>query len=232
LSLMVDSIKHGSEEDAKAADDILQLLTPVAKAFCTETAFEVTSLGVQVFGGHGYIREHGMEQIMRDARIAMVYEGTTGIQSLDMLGRKVMGSGGKLLRNFTKVIHKFCEVHKDNDSMAIFVESLVELNKEWGDITMKIGEKAMENAEEVGAASVDYTMYSGYVAVAYMWARIAVIAMQKLEAGEGNAEFYQAKLTTAKFYFQRVLPRTKAHAAAAIAGAETTMALTEEQFAF
>ncbi len=231
LSQQVDLTKYGSEEEAKAAEDLLGLLTPVAKAFCTETAIEVTNIGIQVFGGHGYIHEHGMEQVARDCRISAIWEGTTGIQALDLIGRKVMGSGGALLRNFTKIVHKFCEANKDDADMAQFCGPLAELNKQWGELTMKIGERAMENAEEVGAASVDYTMYSGYIALAYMWAQMAKVAQQKMAAGDSSS-FYKAKLVTAQFYFSRLLPRTKAHFDAALAGAGSVMALTEEEFLF
>lgn len=227
LSRLNDLNLYGSEEDAAEADELMALLTPIAKAFCTETGFEVTSLGVQVLGGHGYIREHGMEQFMRDMRIGMIYEGTTGIQALDLLGRKVMGSGGKLLRNFTKRVHKFCEANKDNGVLAELVPALAEANATWGDITMKVGEKAMEDPNEIGAASVDYTMFSGYVSLAYMWAQMAEVAQRKLAEGTTDSAFYEAKLATARFYFQRILPRTKAHAEAAVAGAGSVMDLDE-----
>lgn len=229
LARLNDLSQHGNDAQATAADDLMALLTPVAKAFCTETGFEVTSLGVQVLGGHGYISEHGMEQLMRDMRIAMIYEGTTGIQSLDLLGRKVMGSGGKLLRNFTKMIHKFCETHEQNASLGEMLSSLAEVNAQWGEITMKIGEKAMESPDEIGAASVDYTMFSGYVALGYMWAQMAELAQRKITEG-AEPDFYKAKLATAKFYFQRVLPRAEAHARAAVAGADTVMELDDTLF--
>ncbi len=232
LSFLNDNVRYTQGEEVKQSDDLMGLLTPIAKAFCTESAFEVANLGLQVFGGHGYIAEHGMEQIVRDTRIAMVYEGTTGIQSLDLLGRKVMGSDGKLLANFTKLIHKFCQAQETNEAMTEFTTPLKELIKEWGEMTMKIGERAMTNPEEVGAASVDYTMYAGYVTLAYMWAQMALVAQQKLAAGTTENEFYQSKIVTAQFYFQRILPRTKAHAAAALAGAEVVMALDENSFIF
>ncbi|HQQ62196.1 MAG TPA: acyl-CoA dehydrogenase C-terminal domain-containing protein [Pseudomonadales bacterium] len=219
-------------EEKKSAEDLLGLLTPIAKAFCTETGVEVCNIGIQVFGGHGYIHEHGMEQIARDVRISTIYEGTTGIQALDLIGRKVMGSGGELLRNFTKVIHKFCEAHKDAADMAPFCAQLSDVNKQWGELTMAIGERAMKDAEEVGAASVDYTMYSGYIALAYMWAQMAQVAQAKIAAGADSDGFYAAKLATARFYFARILPRTGFHYAAALAGAETVMAIAEEKFAF
>jgi len=232
LAQLVDKTRFGSEEDAKQAEELLSLLTPVAKAFCTETGLEVASLGVQVLGGHGYISDNGMEQILRDTRIATIYEGTTGIQSLDLLGRKVMGSGGELLRKFTKQIHKFCEAANAQADMAEFIEPLQTLNKQWGQITMQIGEKAMNDPEEIGAAAVDYTLFAGYVALAYMWAQMAQVAQQKVAAAEGDVRFYQAKLATARFYFQRLLPRAQAHAAAAVTAAETVMALETDAFAF
>ena len=231
LALIVDKTKYGDEEEAKSAEDLLSLLTPIAKAFCTETGFEVTNLGLQVFGGHGYIRENGMEQLVRDARIAMLYEGTTGIQSLDLLGRKVMGSGGKLLANFTKLVHQFCVANADNEAMVEFTAPLAALNKQWGELTTEIGTSAMINAEEIGAASVDYAMFSGYVTLAYLWAKMALIAQHKM-ATQDDVEFYKSKLITAHFYFDRILPRTVGHAKAALAGAGTVMALSEDEFAF
>lgn len=229
---LVDRTHLGTEAQRKEADSILDLLTPIAKAFCTETAIEVCNLGVQVFGGHGYIHEHGMEQIVRDVRIATIYEGTTGIQALDLIGRKVMGSGGELLRNVTKIIHKFCEAHANSAGMENFCTTLAGVNKQWGDMTVKIGERAMQDAEEVGAASVDYTLFSGYVVLGYMWAQMAKVALEKINAGEDNDSFYASKLATAQFYFARILPRTGVHYAAALAGASSVMALKEDQFAF
>ncbi|MCC7516266.1 MAG: acyl-CoA dehydrogenase C-terminal domain-containing protein [Pseudomonadales bacterium] len=221
-----------NEEQCKEADDLLGLLTPIAKAFCTESAIEVCNLGVQVFGGHGYIHEHGMEQIVRDVRISTIYEGTTGIQALDLIGRKVMGSGGALLRNVTKLIHKFCEANKADNDLAPLCNALADVNKQWGDVTMKIGERAMQNAEEVGAASVDYTMFSGYAVLGFMWIQMAKVALEKIRSGADNDGFYVTKLATAQFYFARILPRTAMHAAAALAGADTVMAISEDKFAF
>jgi len=230
LAQLVDHTRFGSPEQAQTADDLLSLLTPIAKAFCTESAIEVTNLGIQVYGGHGYIHDNGMEQIVRDARIATIYEGTTGIQALDLVGRKVMGSGGKLLSNFTKLIHKFCEANATDTALQEFCEPLAAINKEWGELTLKIGERAMQNVDEIGACSVDYTMYSGYISLAYLWAQMAKIAMHKSTGAE--AAFYQAKIATARFYFKRILPRTKAHFDAALAGCDTVMALTADEFAF
>ncbi|UZK02882.1 acyl-CoA dehydrogenase C-terminal domain-containing protein [Venatoribacter cucullus] len=228
-----DIVKKSEDEEArKAADEMLGFLTPIAKAFLTEVGYEATNLGVQVFGGHGFIAEWGMEQLVRDTKIACIYEGTTGIQALDLLGRKVLMTQGASLRNFTKLVHKFCQAEEANAELAHLVKPLAELNKEWGDLTMKIGMAAMKNREEVGSASVDYLMYSGYVTLAYLWAKMAKVAQEALANGTSEEDYYKAKLATAKFYFARVLPRTKAHAASMLAGADTVMDLEEAHFAF
>jgi len=221
-----------SEEDKKEADELLGFLTPIAKAFLTEVGFESTSHGMQVYGGHGFISEWGMEQLMRDVRISMMYEGTTGIQALDLLGRKVLMTQGEALKRFTKIVHKFCKENEGNEELAKFIAPLVEHNKEWGDLTMKIGMAAMKNRDEVGASSVDYLMYSGYVTLAYLWAEMAKVAQEKLAAGTEEEAFYTAKLQTAKFYFDRILPRTRAHAATMLSGADNLMDMEEENFAF
>ena len=228
----VDRTQSGSEEDKQEANDLLAFLTPIAKAFLTETGFESANLGMQCFGGHGYIAEWGVEQNVRDARISMIYEGTTGIQALDLLGRKVLMSQGELLRKFTKVVHKFCQAEIDNEVLAPFVAKLQEINKQWGDLTMQVGVKAMENPEEVGAASVDYLMYSGYAVQAYLWALAAKVANDKLAAGAGEEDFYKAKIATARFYFDRILPRTATHASSMLSGADNLMALDAEHFSF
>ncbi len=226
-------IAHSDQGDkSKASDDLLSFLTPIAKAFLTETGVEAANYGVQIFGGHGYIKEWGMEQIVRDGRIATIYEGTTGIQSIDLLGRKVLGSGGELLKNYTKIVHLFCKEHADNEAMQEFIEPLNAMNQEIGELTMQIGAAAMENPEEAGAASVDYLMYSGYFVLAHMWAWIAFTAIQALESDAAEADFYNAKLATARFYYQRLLPRTLAHKAAMLSGASNLMTLPEEHFEF
>ncbi len=227
-----DIVKHGSVEAQTEADNLLGFLTPIAKAFLTETAQESTSLGVQVYGGHGFIKEWGMEQIQRDARIATIYEGTTGIQALDLLGRKVLMSQGERLKDFTKIVHKFCKANADNSDLQEFIEPLNTLNKQWGEITTRIGMSAMQNREEVGAASVDYLMYSGYVVFAYLWARMALIAKQNLEKGTDESAYYEAKVMTAQYYFKRILPRTLAHKAAIEGGAEVLLNMPESSFAF
>ncbi|NIC07884.1 acyl-CoA dehydrogenase C-terminal domain-containing protein [Billgrantia bachuensis] len=228
---MLDIVEHGQDaSEREHAETLLSLLTPIVKAFLTEVGFEATNEGVQVFGGHGFIQEWGMEQLVRDARITRLYEGTTGIQALDLLGRKVLMSQGESLKVFTKEIHKFCKAEEANGELAEFVGPLAKLNAEWGELTMGIGMKAMNDREEVGAASVDYLMYSGYVTLAYLFARAAKQAREALSAGSDEAAFYEAKIHTARFYFQRLLPRTLAHARLIQAGAEPLMALSPEDF--
>ncbi|MDI4637878.1 MULTISPECIES: acyl-CoA dehydrogenase C-terminal domain-containing protein [Halomonadaceae] len=226
---LVDLVEHGQDPaERERAETLLGLLTPIVKAFLTEVGFEATNEGVQVFGGHGFIQEWGMEQLVRDARITRLYEGTTGIQALDLLGRKVLMSQGETLKVFTKEIHQFCKAEADNPALQEFVAPLAGLNAEWGELTMGVGMKAMNDREEVGAASVDYLMYSGYVTLAYLFARAAKQSQQSL-GGEEDA-FYQAKLDTARFFYQRLLPRTRAHAEMIKAGGASLMAISAEDF--
>ncbi|WP_369602688.1 acyl-CoA dehydrogenase C-terminal domain-containing protein [Hahella sp. SMD15-11] len=229
--LQGDIVHQSDDQEAvKEAEEIMSFMTPILKAFLTEVGYEAANLGMQVYGGHGFITEWGMEQIVRDTRISLMYEGTTGIQALDLLGRKVLMTQGESLKRFTKQVHLFCKEHADNEQMKEFVEPLAKLNKEWGELTMKIGMAAMKNRDEVGAASVDYLMYSGYVTMAYFWARMALVAQQKLAEGTTEEGFYTAKVQTARFYFKRLLPRTRAHAEAMLAGAGTLMDMAEDNF--
>ncbi|GHC31818.1 acyl-CoA dehydrogenase C-terminal domain-containing protein [Aidingimonas halophila] len=226
---LVDVVEQGQDAaERERAESLLGLLTPIVKAFLTEVGFEATNEGVQIFGGHGYIQEWGMEQRVRDARITRLYEGTTGIQALDLLGRKVLMDQGETLKRFTKEIHKFCQAESENPTLKEFIEPLSKLNTEWGELTMGIGMKAMNDRDEVGAASVDYLMYSGYVALAYLWARAARQADDAL-GGDEDA-FYRAKLDTARFYYQRLLPRTRAHAQAMQVGMESLTAMEPDAF--
>ncbi len=232
LTAKYADIMHYAKEQSEReqADAMLGFLTPIVKAFITETGFEAANHGLQCLGGHGFISEWGMEQNVRDARIAMLYEGTTGIQALDLLGRKVLMTQGESLKAFTKVIHKFCKAHADNDALANYIPRLTALNKEWGELTMGIGMKAMKDKEEVGAASVDYLMYSGYVILAYLWADMARIAKEKLAEGTSEQGFYTSKVQTADFYFNKILPRTHMHKSCMEAGAESVMSMDAANF--
>jgi alkylation response protein AidB-like acyl-CoA dehydrogenase len=234
LAMDVDITQSdASDQDKGLADMRLALLTPIAKAFLTETGFESANLGLQIFGGHGFIKEWGMEQNVRDCRISMLYEGTTGIQALDLLGRKVVGSQGSLLRPFLEQIMSFCEQHEDNRDMANTVATLRQHANEWEQLTSRLGMRAMADADEIGAASVDYLMYSGYVVLAYLWARSQAVALQKLAADDcAEPDFYRAKLSTADFYYKRLLPRTRTLLETMEAGADSLMALDAEHFSF
>lgn len=219
-------------EQQKLSDELLAFLTPIAKAFLTESGNESAKHGVQVFGGHGFIVEHGMEQIVRDARISTLYEGTTEIQALDLLARKVLKSGGMLLQNMIQLIEVFVEQHSGRTALIPYTEKLTELTKQWHGITQEISEKAKQNPEEIGAASVDYLYFSSYVVFAYLWARMAQVADEKLQAGTSDEQFYRAKLTTAKFFYQKLLIRTQTHLAAIRSGAESVMELEQNHFCF
>ncbi len=215
-------------EDAAArknADDLLGFLTPIVKAILTEQAVENTYHAVQIFGGHGYIKEWGMEQFARDARITTIYEGTTQIQALDLLGRKIMQAQAAGLRLFLTEIGEFCARQQGNADLAEFVAPLAKLAGEWQSLTQEVGMAATKNADEVGAAAVDYLFYSGYVSQAYFWVReLAALGPQH------GAEFAAAKRETARFFFARILPRTLSHAAAIRAGAGSLMAMDDVRF--
>jgi alkylation response protein AidB-like acyl-CoA dehydrogenase len=233
LAQHVDIVESSADqEQQKQSDNLLAFLTPIAKAFLTESGNESAKHGVQVFGGHGFIVEHGMEQIVRDARISTLYEGTTEIQSLDLLARKVLNSEGKLLKNMTDLIDQFILQHQANVALKPYSEKLDELKQQWLSLTTTIAEKAKHNPEEIGAASVDYLYFSSYVVFAYLWARMAQVAHEKLALGTQEEAFYKAKLSTAKFFYQKLLHRTQSHAAAIESGAESVMELDQEAFAF
>ena len=227
-----------TEKEKEAADDLLGLLTPILKAFLTETGYESANLGVQVFGGHGYIKEWGMEQIVRDAKISTLYEGTTGIQALDLLGRKILLGKASSYKVFTMEILKFCKDYgpisgnPHKKEMNGLIWTLFRYVTSWQQYTLRIALKARKNPDEVGAASVDYLMYSGYITMAYFWALMAQKAHEKLAAGEGDADFYKAKIQTAEFYFERLLPRAKGYAETMMSGTKALMQMEDEHFGF
>jgi alkylation response protein AidB-like acyl-CoA dehydrogenase len=223
----VDILERSADpEERKAADEMLGFLTPIVKGLLTEWANECTYHAMQCFGGHGYVREWGMEQLSRDARITTIYEGTTGIQALDLLGRKIMQQQGAGMRRFLAMIQQFCEANASKTELTEFVLPLAEVTKQWGELTMEIGKKASSNADEVGAASYDYLFYSGYVVMAYWWARSVASA----NGSKHSEEFKTMKRETARFYFARVLPRIHGHAAAMRSGSPTTQALNSDLF--
>ena len=223
-----DLAEFGADESIRQdADAMLDFLTPITKAFLTEAGFESVNHALQCFGGHGFITETGVEQLVRDSRITLIYEGSTQIQALDLLGRKVILTQGKALLVFLgsmQATAKACA-----DALPEITEPLRELADEWGELTLTIGASAQEDPDEVGAASVDYLMYSGYASLAYFWARMALVAQAKLSAGDADP-FFEGKVATARFYFARMLPRAESHRRAALAGAESLLALDQAGF--
>ena len=229
LALQLDIEKHHPDESVRQdAGDLVALLTPVAKAFMTDNGLDVCNLGMQIYGGHGYIREWGMEQYVRDVRISQIYEGTNGIQALDLIGRKVLRDGGAKLTKFGELIGAFIAENSADEAMAEFVQPLGKLAQDVQDLTMWVGGKAMEDPNEVGAAATDYLRLVGYLTYAYLWARMAKVALAK----QDQDAFYKAKVHTAKFFFTRLLPETSALKRQIKAGSETLLGLEEEAFAF
>ncbi|GAC34767.1 acyl-CoA dehydrogenase C-terminal domain-containing protein [Paraglaciecola polaris] len=228
---LVDITLYSKDEaDKQLSEAKLAFLTPIVKAFLTETAQESTSYGMQVYGGHGFIKEWGMEQLARDTRICTMYEGTTGIQAIDLLARKVVGSNGKLLDVFTQEVRDYCLSIRDKGQFNAWSNAIEVHLDEWKQLTVDITKRAANNPDELGAASVDYLMYSGYVTVGYFWLKMAVLAQEKLDAGVDNPEFYQAKLHTAKFYFDRLLTRTRSLVSAIETGSDSLMSMPVDQF--
>jgi len=224
---LIDVATHAEDAaERERADTLVSFLTPISKACQTEWGIENTYHALQCFGGHGYIHEHGMEQLARDARITTLYEGTTGIQALDLMGRKTAATQAAGLKLFLADVHAFVQRHKEDASMTEFVDPLQQKAAEWAGLTKNILQRAAANPEEIGAASTDYLFYAGYVVLAYWWARSVAAA----DASSHGEAFKQAKRETARFYFARILPRTLAHAAAIESGADTLMAMDEARF--
>ncbi len=227
-ALQLDRELSSSDADeAKEAGEMLALVTPIVKAFLTDNGWTATSACMQVFGGHGYIKEWGMEQYVRDARINMIYEGTNTIQSLDLLGRKVLADNGAKLKKFGKLVQAFVEEEGTSEAMQEFVNPLADLGEKVVKLTTEIGMKAFGNQDEVGAAAVDYLRVVGHLVFAYFWARMAKVALDKQGSGD---RFYVAKLATARFYFAKLLPETASLIRTARAGLKPLMEMDEALF--
>ncbi len=225
VALQLDIAKFSDDEAARQrAEAQVALLTPVAKAFLTDMGLETTVHGQQVFGGHGFIREWGQEQLVRDCRITQIYEGTNGIQALDLVGRKIVGSGGTMYQAFVDEIRAF--VASAGADLSEFTEPLKAALDNLDELTAWVIDQAKTNPNEIGAASVEYLHVFGYTAYAYMWARMAAVALAK----QGEGEFYQSKLGTARFYFARLLPRIHSLTASVKAGSESLYLLDAAQF--
>ncbi len=227
-ALLIDKeLSTDDEDERKEAADLVALLTPIIKAFFTDNGWIATSHCLQVFGGHGYIREWGMEQLVRDARINMIYEGTNTIQSLDLLGRKVLGDNGAKLKKFGKLVQAFVEEEGTNEDMQEFINPLADLGDKVTKLTTELGMKAFQNPDEVGGAAVDYLRVAGHLVFAYFWARMAKIALEKKDSGD---LFYTAKLHTARFYFAKLLPETAGLIRTARSGVAPLLAMDEALF--
>ncbi len=225
VALQLDIAKFSDDEAARQrAEAQVALLTPVAKAFLTDMGLETTVHGQQVFGGHGFIREWGQEQLVRDCRITQIYEGTNGIQALDLVGRKIVGSGGTMYQAFVDEIRAF--VASAGADLSEFTEPLKAALDNLDELTAWVIDQAKANPNEIGAASVEYLHVFGYTAYAYMWARMAAVALAK----QGEGDFYQSKLGTARFYFARMLPRIHSLTASVKAGSESLYLLDAAQF--
>ncbi|WOX07101.1 acyl-CoA dehydrogenase C-terminal domain-containing protein [Microbulbifer pacificus] len=220
----LDISKYGEGEEKQHAEAMVALLTPVAKAFFTDKGLECTVIGQQVFGGHGYIREWGQEQLVRDVRITQIYEGTNGIQALDLIGRKTVANGGAFFDLFAADVQSFIDANSDNEALAEFIQPLAGELQRLKDVTAAVIAAAQQDPNAPGAASVEYLHLFGFVAYAYMWAMVASVA-----AGQ-DEDFYRGQVKTARFYFARLLPQSQALAASVLAGSATLMDMEDELF--
>lgn len=217
------------------ADDLASLLTPIVKAFQTDIGFEMANVALQVHGGYGYVREYGIEQVVRDARITQIYEGTNGIQALDLVGRKMPAHTGRALRRFFHPVTEFLAAESGNEALAEFTGPLAKAVDRLQRATLWLATESLKNPEQAGAAATDYLHLFGWTALAYLWARMAKVAQQKLAEGGAtlSAEeraFYDAKLRTARFFVERLLPRGSAHFANLMSGSRTMMEFPDSAF--
>jgi hypothetical protein len=221
--LLIDrELHHPDEKVRKDSAELVALLTPIVKAFLTDNGHVATNACMQVFGGHGYIKEWGMEQYVRDNRINMIYEGTNTIQSLDLLGRKVLGNNGATLKKFGKLVAQLVEEEGVNEKMAEFINPVAYLGEQMTKFTTELGFKGFQNPDEVGAAAVDYLRVAGHLVFGYFWARMAQVALREIAAGNTDP-FYKAKLQTARFYFAKLFPETAMLMRTARGGAKVLM---------
>lgn len=229
VGLQIDVAERHPDPEARIrADDTVQLLTPVVKAFLTDLGSERTNECLQVFGGAGYIADTGMEQLVRDARIAQIYEGTNGIQANDLVGRKLFLSDGRLINGFLEESSAFADARQGNYELQEFVAPYVAGLEELKSVTKWLREAGTENREELGAAAVDYLRLIGMVCLARMWVGMAEVALSS--AGADNTGFYDAKIKTGRYFMGRLMPQVSALAAAIRSGADTLMALEAEAF--
>ena len=222
--------RHPEESVRRDADELVSLMMPIVKAYLTDMGFESVNWGVQCFGGHGYIREHGMEQFVRDTRITQLYEGTSGIQALDLVGRKLPAHMGRSLRQFFHPVDAFIREHMSDPAMKEFVLPLAKSFARLQQATAWIAEQGLKDPEQAGAASADYLKMFGHVALAYMWARMARISNEKLADGAGDRDFFETKLMLGRFFMTKTLPDTSALLSKIMAGAAPLMAMDADAF--
>jgi alkylation response protein AidB-like acyl-CoA dehydrogenase len=230
-ALQVDlSRKAQSEEERLAADDLLGLLTPVIKGYLTDKGFEAAVNAQQIFGGHGYIREHGMEQFVRDARIAQIYEGTNGIQALDLVGRKLGKDGGRAIQAFFKIVGEEAAAAKGDEQLAPLATALERALSDLQTATLWLMNNGLSNPNNAGAAAYPYMNLMGIVGLGLMWLRMAKTSAGRLAEGTDNADFHKNKLMTARFFADRIMPESNAQRRKIEAGADSIMALPAEAF--
>jgi len=230
-SLQVDLMRRSpDEQDRQYAEDLLGLLTPVIKGYLTDKGFEAAVLAQQVFGGHGYIREHGMEQFVRDARIAQIYEGTNGIQAMDLVGRKLPKDGGRAIRAFFELVGREIADAKAAGDPAAVASALEPALADLQVATMWLAQQGMQDPNNAGAGAYAYMELMGLVSFGWMWLKMAEVSSKALAEGRADKPFHEAKLATARFYAQRELPQSSAHRREIEAGAESVMAIPEEVF--
>ncbi|MET0250437.1 MAG: acyl-CoA dehydrogenase C-terminal domain-containing protein [Sphingobium sp.] len=230
-ALQADLSQHAkSEEERQLADDLIGLLTPVIKGYGTDRGFDITVACQQVFGGHGYIRENGMEQYVRDARIAQIYEGTNGVQAMDLVGRKLPKAGGRALQALLKIIGTETAQAKSNEKLAPLAEALEKATQQLQAATMWLMQNGMKTPDNAGAGAHHYMHILGIVATGLMWLRMASAATSLLDAGEGDAKFLEAKLVTARFYAERIMPDAGSLRRKLEGGAASLMALDPDMF--
>jgi alkylation response protein AidB-like acyl-CoA dehydrogenase len=223
--------RAGDAKAREAGDDLLGLLTPVAKGVLTDKGFEHAVMAQQIFGGHGYIEENGMSQFVRDARIAMIYEGTNGIQALDLVGRKLALNGGRAMRAFLHEVGEFCEQNRADEKMAPFTKALKKGLNDLQAATMWLMQNAVAKPDNAGAAATDYLHLFGLVSLGYMWGRMVEAAQERLAEGAGEeSSFYESKLISGRFFMEHVMPETAMRLARISAGADAMMALPAEAF--
>jgi hypothetical protein len=221
--------RSGDEKERQAADDHMGLLTPVIKGVLTDQGFANTVMAQQIFGGHGYIAETGVEQFVRDSRIAMIYEGANGIQALDLVGRKLPKDGGRALQAFFAELQSFIKEHGDVE-MKPYVAPLATALGHLQQATMWFMQNALAKPDNAGAGSYDYMHLLGLVALGYMWCRMALAAREKLAAGDDSGGRLKAKLVTGRYFMERMLPESAAHLARIQAGADSMMELPADAF--